>query len=478
MHEQRLAREQQWIGRTVRGSEGNPIADAVQGLRATFERERTRPYAWRRRQLQQLLELLRREEAQILEALALDLGKPRLEAYTAEIGDTAAGIRYLLKHLKSWLKPVRTSSGLAGFPGKSFVQAEPLGVVLVIAPWNYPFSSVVAPLAGALAAGNCVLAKPSEVAAATSQLLARLLPKYLDPEAVKVIEGGVPETTQLLALRFDHIFYTGNGQVGRVVMAAAAKHLTPVTLELGGKSPCIVDAEANLEIAAKRVVWAKFYNCGQTCVAPDYLLAHQDVYERLLPLLARTIREFWGANPQLSDDFGRIVNARHHQRLMTLMRGAGRILVGGQASEQERYIAPTLLVDVPEHAPLMQEEIFGPLLPILPVASLEHAISFVNQRPKPLALYLFSSDRRAAEHVRARTCSGGLVINHALVHLSVHSLPFGGVGESGMGAFHGKYSFDTFSHQRAVLQKPTFLETDLLYPPYTAQKESWIRRFL
>jgi aldehyde dehydrogenase (NAD+) len=376
------------------------------------------------------------------------------------------------------MKPKKVSTSLAAFPGKSLIVREPLGVALVIAPWNYPFALVVNPLAGALAAGNCAVVKPSEVAPATSALLARILPKYLDPEAVAVIEGGVPETTELLAQRFDHIFYTGNGAVGRIVMRAAAAHLTPVTLELGGKSPCLVDASANLEVSARRILWAKFYNCGQTCVAPDYILVEASVHDAFVAQLKATLREFFGDNPQQHKDYGRIVNARHHRRLMGLLPGSGQVAAGGQADEPDRYIAPTLLTQVPEDAPIMQDEIFGPILPILAVPNLDDAIHFVNARPKPLALYLFSSQDAAYEQVVSRTSSGGFVMNHAVIHLAVHGLPFGGVGESGMGAYHGEHSFDTFSHRKAVLKKGTALDMPLTYPPYTEKKESWLRRLL
>ncbi len=454
------------------------IARSVSALRAAFDAGRSRSLSWRMTQLDGLARMLEVEEGPILDALREDLGKPRLEGWAAEVSDAAAGIRFVKKNIKKWMKPRRVATGIAALPGKSQIFQEPLGVVLIIAPWNYPFSLCINPLVGALAAGNCALIKPSEIAPATSALIARLLPLYVDAQCVTVIEGGVPETTELLAQRFDHIFYTGNGTVGRVVMQAAAQHLTPVTLELGGKSPCIIDEHVDLEVAVKRIAWAKFYNCGQTCVAPDYVLVHQNVHQRFMSLLAQTIREFWGQDPQSSQDFGRIVNARHHRRLMALLPGSGEIFVGGKHDESACYIAPTVLTKVPEHAPIMQDEIFGPILPVLPVASLEHAIGFANARPKPLALYLFSSRDESFQQVVARTSSGGMVVNHAMLHLTVAGLPFGGVGPSGMGAYHGKHSFDTFSHSKAVLKKPTMLDATIMYPPYTASKERWMRRLM
>lgn len=454
------------------------IGESVRALRATFESGKTRPYAFRMQQLDALLRMLQVEEPAILEALHKDLGKPRMEGYAAEVSDAAAGIRLAQKQLKSWMKPERVSTNLTAMPGKSRVHREPLGVVLVIAPWNYPFSLCINPLVGALAAGNCAVVKPSEMAPETSALLSQLLPQYVDASAVRVIEGAIPATTELLAQPFDHIFYTGNGQVGRIVLEAAAKHLTPVTLELGGKSPCIVDEHVDLDVAVKRIAWGKFYNCGQTCVAPDYVLVHKAIHGQFVDALKRTIVDFWGADPQKSKDLGRIVNARHHRRLVSLMQSGGRIVSGGQYDEGDRYIAPTLLAEVDEQAPIMQEEIFGPLLPIFAVDSIEQAIAFANARPKPLALYLFSNSKTSLQKVLSQTSSGGFVQNHVMLHLTVPGLPFGGVGPSGMGAYHGRHSFETFSHRKAVLLKPTSLDASFMYPPYTESKERWLRRLL
>ncbi len=454
------------------------IADTVQALRAAFDSGRTRPYAYRIKQLDGLLRMLDVEADAICRALHEDLRKPAVEAWGAEVADAAQGIRHVRKHLKKWMKPERATTSLVAMPGKSRIYREPLGVVLIIAPWNYPFSLAVNPLVGAIAAGNTALIKPSEVAPATSALIARLLPQYLDPACFKVLEGGIPETTEVLAQKFDHIFYTGNGTVGRIIMSAAAKHLTPVTLELGGKSPCIVDEHADLDDAARRILWSKLYNCGQTCVAPDYVLAHRAIHDKLLEAFARVIDGFYAGDPKASKDFARIINERHHRRLMGLLRGAGEIVVGGDADESECYIAPTIVKNVSPDAAIMQEEIFGPILPVLAVDSVDAAIRFITARPKPLALYLYSSSAQTFEAVVSRTSSGGMVVNHGFLHLGVPALPFGGVGESGMGAYHGKASFETFSHRKSVLRKPVGLEPSLLYAPYTPRKETWIRRLL
>lgn len=452
------------------------IPQLVDALRARFDSGATRGIAWRMRQLDGLIRFVEEREHDILAALAADLGKPEMEAHSSEVAYVAADAVHAKKHLRRWLKPERVSSPLFVQPGKSYIVREPLGVVLIISPWNYPLQLLLAPLIGALAAGNCALLKPSEIAPATSRLIAEHLPRYLDPECVKVVEGGVPETTRLLEQRFDHIFYTGNGKVARVIMSAAANHLTPVTLELGGKSPCIVDASANLDRAARRIIWGKFFNAGQTCVAPDYVLVEEAAHGALVERLVATVRSFYGEDPQQSPDFARIVNAGHHARLVGLLEGSGIVACGGQHDIDDRYIAPTILKDVGFDAPVMQEEIFGPILPVIAVPNVEAAITLVNRADKPLALYLFSRNDAVQEQVRDRTSSGGMAINHVWLHLAVPELPFGGVGESGMGAYHGRHSFETFSHRKSVLNKLTQFDPPLLYPPFTASKSKWIKR--
>jgi aldehyde dehydrogenase (NAD+) len=461
--------------RTDPGPLQDPAA-AVAALRDYFESGRTLAYAWRMEQLGALLRMLACEEGAIIDALRVDLGKPRIEAWAAEINSVANDVKLIRKNLRRWMRPERVSAPLVVQPAKAWVHREPYGVALVIAPWNYPIALSLDPLAGAIAAGNVALLKPSEVAPVTSALLARIVGKYLDPAAVAVIEGGVRETTLLLEQRFDYIFYTGNGRVGRIVMRAAAKHLTPLALELGGKSPCIVDVHTDLKTAARRIVWAKFFNCGQTCVAPDYVLAHDKVHDSLLDALTECIRSFWGERPQESADYGRIINAHHYRRLMSLLPGSGDVVIGGSGDEAARYIAPTVLANVAGDAPVMQEEIFGPLLPVLRVADVADATRFINRRPKPLALYAFTSDRRTEERIVESTSSGSVVINHALLQLAVPTLPFGGVGASGMGAYHGRASFEAFGRRRAVLKKSIKFDPPLIYPPYTRSSEAWIKR--
>jgi aldehyde dehydrogenase (NAD+) len=362
-------------------------------------------------------------------------------------------------------------------PARARIVREPLGVVLVIAPWNYPVQLLLSPLVGAVAAGNAVMLKPSEVTVHVSAALARLVPRYLDPEAIALVEGGVPETTALLEQRWDHIFYTGNGTVGRVVMAAAARHLTPVTLELGGKSPCIVDDTADLDVAARRIAWGKFLNAGQTCIAPDYVLVAESREEELVGKIGQAIRSFYGENPRKTRDYARIVNERHHRRLAAFL-GDGEVVIGGEADDAERYIAPTVMRHVDPSAPVMQEEIFGPILPVLPVRNVDEAISFVNAREKPLALYVFTADAAVEEQVLERTQSGGVCVNATIWHIANPNLPFGGVGPSGMGAYHGRASFETFSHRKSVVTKTTRLDPKIVYPPYGSLKTSLVKRLL
>ncbi|MFH9818661.1 aldehyde dehydrogenase family protein [Streptomyces sp. NPDC017230] len=428
--------------------------DVVARLRATFRTGRTKPVEWRTAQLRRLRALLTEHGPDLEAALHADLGKSAAEAQRTEIGFTVREIDHTLDHLTDWLRPEPAPvPAHLGADATAWTQYDPLGVVLVIAPWNYPAQLLLAPVVGALAAGNTVVAKPSELAPATSAAVARLLPQYLDTEAVAVVEGGIPETTALLAERFDHVFYTGNGTVGRIVMRAAAEHLTPVTLELGGKSPAFVDRDADLDLVAARLAGGKFLNAGQTCVAPDYVLTDPETAAALEPALVRAVEGLYGADPARSAEYARIVNERHFDRLTGLL-DSGRVVVGGGSDRTRKYIAPTVLADVAPEAPVMREEIFGPILPIVTVPGLDEAIDFVNDRDKPLALYVFSESDTTRERFAAETSSGGLGHGLPLAHLTVSDLPFGGVGESGMGSYHGRYSIETFSHRKAVLKKP------------------------
>lgn len=454
------------------------MTHTVEELRSAFDAGITKPLAWRLTQLRALRRMLTERSAEFEDALLADLGKNPTESQIAELGFVVGEIDHALKHLRRWLRPKRVSVPGALLPARASTLLEPVGVVLVIAPWNYPVQLLLAPLVGALGAGNAVVLKPSELAPATSAAMARLIPQYLDRRAVAVVEGGVEETTDLLAQRFDHIFYTGNGRVGRIVAAAAVEHLTPVTLELGGKSPVYVDGTVDIAAAARRIAWGKFMNAGQTCVAPDYVLADRAVVPRLTDALRDAVRELYGDDPAQSPDYGRIVDDRQFSRL-TGMLGAGITAIGGDHDAATRYLAPTVLVDVPGDAPAMAQEIFGPILPILPVDGLDDAIRFIRAGDKPLALYVFTSSATVRRRILTETSSGAVGFGIPAAHLAVAGLPFGGVGESGAGAYHGERSVRTFSHEKAVLSKPLAPDTmQLVYPPYTEGKDRFARGLL
>jgi aldehyde dehydrogenase (NAD+) len=454
------------------------IPHVAERLRASFATGRTRPLKYRLAQLAALARLLEDCEPQICEAIRKDLGRSEIETRMVETHLLRREIEFAQKHLAKWMKPQRARAPWLLWPSSARIYREPFGVVLIIGPWNYPLQLVLVPLIGALAAGNCAVVKPSELAPATSTFLATTLPRYLDPECVQVIEGGAAEAATLLAERWDCIFYTGNPSVGRIVMEVAAKHLTPVTLELGGKSPCIVDRSANLRVAARRIMWGKLMNAGQVCLAPDYVLVDEAVETELLAHMAAAITDFYGEDPRKSPDFARIVNQRHFQRLMRLLDGGGQIFLGGEASCDELYIAPTILKKTPPDAPVMQEEIFGPILPVLAVKSTDEAIAFVNEKEKPLAIYLFAENAQIKHKVINSTSSGAATVNYPSVHAAMPGLPFGGVGSSGMGAYHGRASFETFSHRKSVFMKGTWPDPNLAYPPLSKLKERIIRKLM
>jgi aldehyde dehydrogenase (NAD+) len=453
---------------------GPDYSSLLATLRSSFASGRTRQLAWRDAQLASLRRMLVEQEPALIDALRRDLKESAFEAYLTDIGSVVSEIDLVRSHLPRWLKPQRVPTPWLVRPGTSRVIREPLGLALILGTWNYPIQLALSPLVPCLAAGNCAVLKPSEVAPHCSAALARFIPRYLDSECVAVVEGGVPETTALLEQRFDKIFYTGGSRVARIVMAAAARHLTPVTLELGGKSPCIVDRDANLEVAARRIVQGRFLNAGQTCLAPDYVLVHRDREEALLEALTGTIGGFYGKDPGDSEDFARIINEQHHDRLTGLI-DSGTPVVGGDHDRSRLYIAPTVLRDVSPDSPVMKEEIFGPILPVLAVDGIEEAIDFVNRRDKPLALYVFSESRETAARVADRTSAGGMCVNETLFHFAVPGLPFGGVGESGMGKYHGKWGFDVFTNPKAVLERGTRLDPDLRYPPYGARDRKIMR---
>lgn len=453
------------------------IPQIVSEARAAFDADVTRPIEWRRAQLKAMVKMLEKHSDDFAAALKTDLGRCPEEAYLYDVGFTISELHLMIKNISKWTSPRKVKTAIVAQPGSSWRIPQALGVVLVIAPWNYPIQLLLIPAAGAIAAGNAVIMKPSEVSAATSALLTRLVPQYLDSKAISIVDGAIPEVTELLAQKFDHIFYTGNGTVGRVVMQAAARNLTPVTLELGGKSPTIVDASANIKVAARRIVWAKFVNAGQTCVAPDYVLADASIADRLVAEMGECIENFYGKDPQQSKDYARVVSLRHFSRLRTLL-DSGKAAFGGVADEATRYIAPTVLVDVAANSPIMQEEIFGPLLPVIKVNSIGEAVSFVNDRPNPLALYVFAEDVKASDEVVAKTTSGGVTVNGTIMHMTGPHLPFGGVGESGMGAYHGQAGVDIFQHLKPVLKRTTRLDPSIAYPPYTKRKFKLLKRVM
>lgn len=449
----------------------------VQTLRENFASGLTRPLAWRQKQLSGLRALVQDREREIFAAIEADLGKGAFESYVGELGFVLAEIKLAQKNLPKWVKSQRAGLPIFLQPAHAYTRPEPLGLVLIIGPWNYPFHLLIAPLIAALAAGNCAIIKPSELAPQTSKVIAELLPQYVDSKAVAVVEGGIPESTALLAEPFDHIFYTGNGQVGRVVMRAAAEHLCPVTLELGGKNPCYVDRDVDLKVAARRIAWGKYFNAGQTCVAPDHLLVHRAVYDDFVHALRAAVRQFYGPNPQHSPDFPRIISDRHFARLSAML-DQGEILFGGQSDAADRYIAPTAIAALPDDAKLMQDEIFGPILPVFRVDDLDAALERMQALPKPLALYAFSDRDEVADRLIAETSSGAFSLNHTVVHLAAADLPFGGVGPSGMGRYHGRFGFDQLSHHKAVLRKSQALDIPLIYPPYRDSMMRLVRKIM
>ncbi|MDH4164901.1 MAG: aldehyde dehydrogenase family protein [Gammaproteobacteria bacterium] len=441
------------------------IPDALQRLRTTFASGKTRPVEWRLKQLSELERMVREHEPDFAAALQADLHKGSFETALSELGFVASEAQYARRHLRRWARPKRVSTPMMALPGSSHIQPEPKGVVLIIAPWNYPLSMVCAPLVGAIAAGNCAVLKPSEITSQTSAALARIIPRYLDNDAFAVIEGGVAETTELLEHHYDHILYTGNERVARIVMTAAAKHLTPVTLELGGKSPCLVDKSADLDVAASRIAWGKFINAGQTCVAPDHVLVHRSVAAEFTEILASKIRQFYGDDPSQSPDYCRIASERHTARFARLLEGQN-IHTGGQVDVAKRYVAPTIVLDPDPASELMQEEIFGPVLPVITVDEMHHAIRFVADRPKPLALYLFTRSKALENAVLDGLSAGSVCINDAVIFMVSPELPFGGIGNSGMGRYTGWFGFETFSHMRPVMKRSFRFDAPMRYPPY------------
>lgn len=453
----------------------NPFENTLKQLKSHFDSGLTRPLSWRLNQLQQLQRFLTENEKSLLQALKSDLNKHPSEARLTELQFLQSDIKQTIKALPKWSKPRKVGNPLLAWPAKSQLVPEPLGIVLILGAWNYPLQLLLAPLIAAIAAGNCAVIKPSEHATATADLLARQLPDYLDNAAIKIVAGAVDESQQLTALPFDHIFYTGGENAAKAIMAAAAENLTPVTLELGGKSPAVILADAPIQVAARRIIWGKFLNAGQTCIAPDYVLVEDSVKEPLIAAMQQELISFYGEDPQHSSDYGRIIHQQHWQRL-TQMLESENVIVGGDSDKSERYIAPTIVDGVKDGSALMQEEIFGPILPIITIKSAADAIEEIRRHPKPLALYAFSNNQRLLDLFTQQVSAGNVCYNDTLMFMLNDELPFGGVGRSGMGRYHGKWGFDTFSHLKPVMKRSFRFDVALRYPPYNKLKDkilSW-----
>eukprot|EP00270_Netrium_digitus_P011935 TRINITY_DN3824_c0_g1_i4.p1 TRINITY_DN3824_c0_g1~~TRINITY_DN3824_c0_g1_i4.p1 ORF type:complete len:549 (-),score=114.95 TRINITY_DN3824_c0_g1_i4:197-1687(-) len=467
--------------------EGQPLEEEetteglANGMRELFASGRSREIGWREQQLKGLIRFMEEREEEILAALKEDLGRNTCESIMTDICGISESAKGALKNLSRWMKPRKVSSNILNAPASSYILAEPHGVVLIIAPWNFPLMLALDPLVGAVAAGNAAVLKPSELSRATSALLGRLLPQYLDPWLIRVVQGGAEETQTLLRQRWDKIFFTGSGRVGKIVMAAAAEHLTPVILELGGKNPVIVDGTPNLRVAARRICFGKYINGGQACLAPDYVLVTHDAASKLTEELKKVVVESFGVEPLLSENLSHMISSAHFQRVRGLLTDRsvqGCLVIGGEVDEEKMKIAPTILKDVPWDSPVMSEEVFGPILCVQSVGSVREAIGIINSRPKPLSSHIFSTDNAAIQKFVMETSSGGVLINDVFMHFTNPSLPFGGVGESGMGAYHGQTSFESFSHLKPVMRK--YMDTDIeaRFPPYSPFKANIIRYVL
>lgn len=442
----------------------NNIKDILKKQRHFFGTGETKKINFRKTMLMNLSRAVKASEKKIAEAIHLDLRRSETETYMTEIHEVLREIDFALKNLGKWSKPVKVRTPLTCLPGKSIRIPEPLGQVLVIAPWNYPFMLTMAPLVAAIAAGNCVVIKPSEFAENTEKLIADIIKNNFEPEYISVICGGIEETKELLEHRFDHIFFTGSTQTGKAIMSAAAKNLVPVTLELGGKSPCIIDDTADIKLTAKRIAWGKFMNAGQTCVAPDYLLVHENIKEPLMAEIKDNLKRFYGDDPSKSKNFGRIINKKHFDRLSSLII-RDKVFCGGASDDKDLYISPTLMDNIELDDAVMKDEIFGPILPVMSWTKMSDALDTVLGFPKPLALYVFSKDTKNIDMILNHTSSGSVCVNDTILQITSSHLPFGGVGESGMGSYHGKTGFDTFSHHKSVMTRPFVFDNPLRYPP-------------
>ena len=453
------------------------MEEVLKKQREYFLSGATLPYSTRRDALRKLYEAIKSHEKELQEALKEDLGKSPTESYMCETGLALSDITYTLRHLKRWMRPEHRCTPLQNFPARSRILKEPYGVALTMSPWNYPFLLLVSPLTGALAAGNCCVLKPSELAPATAGVITKMIEETFPAEMVAVVNGGVEESQALLNLDFDYIFYTGGASVGRIVMEKAARHLTPVTLELGGKSPVIITRSADLRLSARRIVFGKFLNAGQTCIAPDYVLCEQAVHEEFVSVLKEELAKMFGESPLDNPDYGKIINRRHFDRVARLIEPR-KVIVGGETQKDRLRIAPTIMDHVDATDAVMQEEIFGPVLPIVIVNDTDEAFRFIQSRPHPLALYLFTKDKKMEQKFMNGLQFGGGCVNDVISHIAAHNLPFGGIGESGMGNYHGKESFLTFSHRKSVVKRGTWIDFPLRYQPYKTWKEKFIKKYL
>lgn len=453
------------------------IAPKIQLIKNTFASGKTKPLPWRIEQLTQIRKMVVEQQDKIFVAMQQDLGRCNMESWTAELGGVISEVDHSLKHLKKWVKPRKVPTPIIAQPGKSYMLPEPLGTILIIGAWNYPLLLVLSPLISAISAGNNAIIKPSELSANVSKLLVELVAQYLDNDAFAVVEGAVDETTELLKHQFDHIIYTGGEVVGKIVMRAAAEFLTPVTLELGGKSPCIVDSSTDLDVTAARIVWSKWMNAGQTCVAPDYVLVEESFAAPLIDAIKHKLTEFYSADASSSKDYGRIVSERHLTRIVSYLDGQ-EVVHGGKHDVANKYIEPTIVLNPAHDSLLMQQEIFGPILPIVTVKNISESILFVNKRAKPLALYIFSKNKDFEQQVLTATSAGMVCINDGFMFAANPNLPFGGVGSSGTGAYHGKIGFDNFSHLKTVMKRSFWFDVPLRYPPFTDKKFKLLKKLI
>lgn len=446
------------------------ISDILKAQDSFFKSGSTRSLEFRIESLYKLKKAIIESESKIFDALKKDLGKSSAESYMTEVGYVLDEIKYTIKNLKKWVEPKRVKASLSQMPGRGYVYSEGYGKVLIMSPWNYPFQLAIAPLIGSIAGGNCTIIKPSAYSLYTSNVIKDIIENVFKSEYIAVLQGGRDINEKVLNERFDYIFFTGSVSVGKLVMEKASKNLTPITLELGGKSPCIVDKDCDISKSAKKLAWGKFLNSGQTCVAPDYVLVEKSIKNKFIHEVRKYVKEFYGENPIKSQDYSNIINIKHFNRLKSYIKD-GDLIFGGDFDEENKKISPTLIENIKKDSSLMNDEIFGPILPIIEYENLDLAIDFINSKPKPLALYLFTNDKSVEEKVLSEVSFGGGCINDVILHLATSYMGFGGVGDSGMGCYHGKESFDTFTHKKSILKKSNIFDISLRYPPYKGKLE-------